>query len=200
MTLLAITTYGWIFIMLLILSLVLTAGVVKRMNAKGRDKGKGGCLNFGFVGLIIYILMIFVYTFSEAIFEKFYHALTNVFSPTNANAAHTLSIGEIALLFGASIMIFAMALVLIAVIKYAAGGSLSGITDFGLKFLMRFIFPFGMLFLLGGMGFALFQYFMGERPDMPLWAVIICCFFCLILILTIPAIIKMAYGKRNKIR
>lgn len=113
--------------------------------------------------------------------------------------AHELSFASIALLFGASLMIFIMGLILFAAIQYARGVNMGGITAFGLGFLMRFLFPFGMLFLLGGMGYALFQYFTGHKPDMPLWAVIVCCFFCLVLLMVIPVFLKMVYGKEKKI-
>lgn len=113
--------------------------------------------------------------------------------------AHELSFASIALLAGASLMIFIMGFILYGALQYARGANMKKFTAFAIGFVMRFLFPFAMLSLFVGMAYAIWQYFTGNKPDMPIWAVVVCCFFCLVLALTIPVFLKMAYAKKKEI-
>jgi hypothetical protein len=96
--------------------------------------------------------------------------------------AEELSAGKYILMAGGAVMLLVMGYFVIAGIFYAMGAQMSAFYRFGMNLLLYFIFPLGMLFLLGGMGYAVVLYFTGQKPDMPVWAVVVCCFFCLVLL------------------
>jgi len=124
--------------------------------------------------------------------------LTVVYAPGDT-VAPQISPASIGLLFGATLMLFIMSMLLFAAIQYARGADMAGIKSFSVGFVLRFLIPFGMLFLLSGMGYALWQYFAGKK-DMPLWAAIICGFFSFVLLLTIPTFLRMAFGRTRSVR
>jgi hypothetical protein len=108
--------------------------------------------------------------------------------------AQEISVASVGLLSGAALIMFIIALALFAVFRYALGADTKGIKSFSMGFLLRFLMPLGMLFFLAGMSYALWQYFAGKQ-DMPLWAVFVCGFFCLLLLIVIPVFLKLAFGK-----
>ena len=108
--------------------------------------------------------------------------------------AQEISAASIGLLSGAVLIMFIIGLGLFAVFRYALGADTKGIKKFSMGFLLRFLLPLGMLLFLAGMSYGLWQYFAGKQ-DMPLWAVFVCGFFCLLLLIIIPAFLKLAFGK-----
>lgn len=97
--------------------------------------------------------------------------------------AEEFSTAKYLLMGGAGVMLVLLWYVTIGGILYAFGGKVKAYAAFGLKGLLYVIFPLAMLFLFCGMGYAVVEYFMGRRPDMPVWAVVICTFFCVMLLL-----------------
>lgn len=96
--------------------------------------------------------------------------------------AEELSGGKYILMGGSALMLLIMGYFVITGFMYAMGARMAVFYRFGMNLLLYLIFPVAMLFLLGGMGYAVVLYFMGMKPDMPVWAVVVCCFFCLVLL------------------
>jgi hypothetical protein len=260
MILLTVTPFGWAFFGAIALSLLLTRSVVRRMSPHEAP----GCMTYGFTGLILTFMMVFVLTFSITISQSIYgffvkpkyqatvisfssqweeredkdsngrrtkrrvlmhrptvrfldregktvtletdissgaepvigEKIKVVYAPGDS-VAHELSLASIGLLFGAFLMLFIIGIILVGAIQYARGADMSGIRNFGIGFVMKFLFPFGMLFLLSGMGYALWQNFAGKK-DMPGWAVGVCGFFCLTLLLVLPGYLKMAFARKER--
>ncbi len=96
--------------------------------------------------------------------------------------AEELSGGKYILMGGGALMLLIMGYFVIGGMMYAMGARMAVFYRFGMNLLLYLIFPVAMLFLLGGMGYAVVLYFMGMKPDMPVWAVVVCCFFCLVLL------------------
>nr|WP_295870515.1 DUF3592 domain-containing protein [uncultured Chitinophaga sp.] len=92
-----------------------------------------------------------------------------------------LSWSKFLLMGGASVMLLIIGYFAAGGVLYAMGYKMKRYMGFGMTLLLYFIFPLAMLFLFCGMGYALVLYFMGQKPDMPIWAVAICLFFCLVL-------------------
>lgn len=103
----------------------------------------------------------------------------------------------IGMMIGLFVMLFIMGFVFFAAFRFAAGKDMSSVVRFGAGVLTYFIFPGVMLFFLAGLGYALYQYFTGQKPDMPFWAVGVCCFFVLVLLLAIPGYFKMMIEKNK---
>lgn len=114
--------------------------------------------------------------------------------------AEELSGGKFILMAGAAVMLLVMGYFVIAGIFYAMGSQMSAFYRFGMKLLLYLIFPLGMLFLLGGMGYAVVLYFTGQKPDMPVWAVVVCCFFCLVLLGAMLGYLRMLRERTIRIR
>jgi hypothetical protein len=96
-------------------------------------------------------------------------------------AAEELSGGKYLLVAGGAVMLLIMGYFAIAGILYAMGARMAAYYRFGMNGLLYFILPLGMLFMLGALGYAVVLYFVGSKPDMPVWAVVVCSFFCLVL-------------------
>lgn len=90
--------------------------------------------------------------------------------------------GSYILMAGGAVMLLVMGYFAVAGIFYAMGSQMSAFYRFGMNGLLYLILPLGMLFMLGGMGYVVVLYFTGRKPDMPVWAVVVCCFFCFVLL------------------
>ena len=100
---------------------------------------------------------------------------------TGMDVAEEISLSKYMLIGGAGVMLLLIGYFLFGGIYYAMGKNMSRYFVFGKNLVMGFIMPLGMLLLLGGMGYALFLYFSGQKPDMPMWAVVVCGFFSVML-------------------
>lgn len=114
--------------------------------------------------------------------------------------AEELSAGKYILMGGGALMLLIMGYFVIGGIMYAMGARMAVFYRFGMNLLLYVVFPVAMLFLLGGMGYALVLYFMGMKPDMPVWAVVVCSFFCLILLGGMLGYIRMLTERGARIR
>lgn len=114
--------------------------------------------------------------------------------------AEELSGSKYMLMAGGAVMLLIMGYFVVAGIFYAMGAKMSAFYRFGMNGLLYFILPLGMLFMLGGMGYAVVLYFMGRKPDMPVWAVVVCCFFCLVLLGGLLGYIRMLRERAVQIR
>lgn len=103
------------------------------------------------------------------------------------------------LMGGATVMLLIMAYVVIGGFLYAMGFRMVRFYRLGMGLLLYFILPLAMLFLLGAMGYAVVLYFMGDKPDMPVWAVVVCIFFCLILSGALLGYVRMLSERRRGI-
>lgn len=124
--------------------------------------------------------------------------ITVLYEPGMA-AAEELSGGKYILLGGAAMGLLLIGYFLVAGISYAMGRPMARIGMFGMGLLMYIVFPVGMLFLLGGMSYAIVLYFMGKKPDMPMWALAICIFFSIVLFLAFIGYIRMLFEKGKRI-
>lgn len=113
--------------------------------------------------------------------------------------AEELSGGKYILMGGGALMLLIMGYFVVAGMMYAMGARMEGFYRFGMNLVLYVIFPVAMLFLLGGMGYAVVLYFMGRKPDMPVWAVMVCCFFCFILLGGMLGYIRMLTERRGRI-
>lgn len=113
--------------------------------------------------------------------------------------AEELSGGKYILMGGGAFMLLIMGYFVVAGIMYAVGARMEVFYRFGMNLVLYVIFPVAMLFLLGGMGYAVILYFMGRKPDMPVWAVVVCCFFCFILLGGMLGYIRMLTERRGRI-
>lgn len=113
--------------------------------------------------------------------------------------AEELSGNKYMLIGGAAVLLFIMGYFALGGIAYALGWRMKPFYNFGMSLLLYFIFPLAMLFLLGGMGYAVVLYFMGQKPDMPLWAVVVCSFFCLVLFSAFLGYIRMLTERARRI-
>lgn len=114
--------------------------------------------------------------------------------------AQELSASKYMLMAGAAVMLLVMGYLVVAGIFYAMGAQMQAFYRFGMNVLLYLIFPMGMLFLLGGMGYAVALYFMGSKPDMPVWAVVVCCFFCFVLLGAMLGYVRMLKERAVRIR
>jgi hypothetical protein len=111
--------------------------------------------------------------------------------------AEEFSGGKYLLIGGGVVMLLVMGYFVTGGILYAMNVKMDWYFALGMKLLMYFIFPLGMLLFFCGRGYALVQYFMGLRPDMPGWAVAVCSFFCLVLFLAMIGYVRML-GERSR--
>ncbi len=123
--------------------------------------------------------------------------ITVLYEP-GMSAAEELSGGKYVLLGGAFMGLLIIAFLLVAGITYAMGRPMARISMIGMGLLVYVVFPAGMLFLLGGMGYAVVLYFMGKKPDMPIWALAICIFFCIVLLLAFMGYVRMLFEKPRR--
>ncbi len=113
--------------------------------------------------------------------------------------AEELSGNKYILIGGAAVLLLIMGYFILAGIAYAMGRRMQPFYRFGLGLLLYFIFPLAMLFLLGGMGYAVVSYFMGKKPDMPGWAVAVCSFFSIVLFLAFIGYLRMLSERSRRI-
>ncbi|MGF6849809.1 hypothetical protein QFZ51_005044 [Chitinophaga sp. W3I9] len=116
------------------------------------------------------------------------------------SAAGEFSTSKYLLMSGAAVMLLVMGYFAIGGILYAMGWRMASFFNSGMILLLYFIIPLAMLFMLGGMGYAVVQYFMGLRPDMPVWAVVVCTFFCLVLSAGMLGYFRMLTDRRARTR
>ena len=256
MILLRITGYGWMAVVLLVLSIFVGIGIIKR-----RDKhAKPGCVGVAYVSLVVFILLSFstmltgmlgsfvldIFTLSRyeakvisiSAYEKhsrkskkmttMYRSTvafttadgTLVEIPTDISSSERGKIGEIVtvgykpgmetaeelsgskylLMAGGAVMLLVMGYFAVAGIFYAMGWGMSGFYRFGMNLVMYLILPLAMLFMLGGIGYVVVLYFTGNKRDMPIWAVVVCCFFCLVLLGGMLGYVRMLIEKGGRIR
>jgi hypothetical protein len=116
------------------------------------------------------------------------------------SAAGEFSGSKYLLMSGAAVMLLVIGYFSIAGIIYAMGWQMAAYFNFGMILLLYFILPLAMLFMLGGMGYAVVTYFMGLRPDMPVWAVAVCTFFCLVLFAGMIGYVRLVSARRGRTR
>lgn len=92
--------------------------------------------------------------------------ITVAYAPGD-EVAYDLSMGAIVFVLVGILLVFIMNIILIAIFQYARGADPKEIKDFTVGFIIRLLVACGMLFLLFGMSYALWQYFAGKK-DMPL--------------------------------
>lgn len=109
-----------------------------------------------------------------------------------------LSWSKFLLMGGASVMLLIIGYFAVGGVLYAMGYKMKRYMGFGMNLLLYFIFPLAMLFLFCGMGYALVLYFMGLKPDMPIWAVAICLFFCLVLAAAFFGYARLLMERRSR--
>lgn len=114
--------------------------------------------------------------------------------------AEELSGNKYILIGGAAVMLLIMGYFALSGIAYAMGWRMKPFYRFGTGLLLYFIFPLAMLFLLCGMGYAVVLYFMGQKPDMPVWAVAICSFFSLVLLFAFMGYVRMLSERSRRLR
>lgn len=107
------------------------------------------------------------------------------------------------MLLGLATIMFLLVYVLVLGVAYSFGKSISGLLRIGAGFLMYYLAPAGMLLLFYGCAYSgAYQYFAGRRPDMPVWAVVVCCFFSFVLFFSLIGWAKMLFagegGKKRK--
>ena len=262
MLFITVSPYGYAAIIVLILTIVLTRGVVKRRWPGER----AGCMNHFMVASITGMLLLILVMTAMAMTENIYSILTkpryeaivvdyhshretesyrdaNNRSSTREIMMHTPvvqfkgpadtmvviesdisssgkpTIGAAmtvvynsgdknaqeysfssALLMGVSfVVMFIIAVLITGAAKYALGHSMSAYYEFAWAFGLRFLLPFMMLGFLVGMGTALWGYFNGNKDDLPLWAMLLCCFFCVVLFAALVPVYKIATAKKLKL-
>lgn len=114
--------------------------------------------------------------------------------------AEEFSGGKYLLIGGAAVMLLVMGYFVVGGILYSMNLTMEWYFALGMKLLLYFILPLGMLFMFGALGYALVQYFMGLRPDMPGWAVAVCGFFCLVLFFAMIGYVRMLGERTQGIR
>lgn len=114
--------------------------------------------------------------------------------------AEELSATKFLLMAGAAVMLVIIGYFAVGGMLYAMGYKMRRYMKLGMNLLLYFILPLGMLFLFCGMAYALILYFRGLKPDMPVWAVGICIFFCLVLALSFLGYARMLTERRGRLR
>ncbi|SHE75600.1 hypothetical protein [Pedobacter caeni] len=99
------------------------------------------------------------------------------------------------LIGGACTMLLIMGYFCIVGIAYAMGAEMRVYFSIGINLLLYVIFPIGLMFFLGAVGYALFLYFTGQKPNMPGWAVGVCIFFLIMLFLGFISYLQMLYKR-----
>jgi hypothetical protein len=110
-----------------------------------------------------------------------------------------ISAGSYLIMAGTAVMLLIIGYFAIGGVLYAMGTRMTSFYNFGLKLLLYLILPLAMLFMSGALGYVVIQYFLGNKPDMPEWAVAVCCFFCLILIGGIIGYFRMLIDKKGQL-
>lgn len=108
------------------------------------------------------------------------------------------SFRAIALFIGLGFMLLIMGYCLLLIYNYAFKRSNVSLIDTGVWFGLHIIVPGGMLLMFSGMLYALIEYFLGNKDDMPLVIVFVLIFFCLVLFLALIGYISMLFGKKDK--
>mgnify|MGYP003575454400 CR=1 FL=1 len=110
--------------------------------------------------------------------------------------AEVISITKYLMLLGLAIMMFVLVYVLVLGIVYSFGWSTAFILRIGGGFLMYFLFPAGMMVLFWGCAYhGLYKHFTGQRHDMPVWAIVVCSIFSVVLFLSFIGYLRMLMGK-----
>lgn len=122
----------------------------------------------------------------------------NIGYKTGQNTAQEFSLKKLFLMCGLSVMMLILGYIVVAAIQYALGKNMQKTLKFGAKLVLQFLVPLGMITMCCLLSFALYQYFSGQKPDMPMWAVIICGFFAFVLFLSSIAYIKTIRSKNHR--
>lgn len=85
----------------------------------------------------------------------------------------------------------------IAVVSYAMGRDMEGIKKAG-WLLGRCVIVLMTTMLLAGLLYGVYGHFSGQTP-LPLWALAICILFSLVLLLTLPLIIKTFFARQRRV-
>lgn len=125
--------------------------------------------------------------------------ITVGYQPGMATAT-AFSAGKYLLIGGATVMLLLLGYCSIAGIMYALGGKMQKMISLGLGLLLYLLVPLAMLGFIAGLGYATIEYFRGNKPDMPLWALAICIFFCVVLLLTFTGYVRMLAERRSRRR
>lgn len=100
------------------------------------------------------------------------------------------------MLLGLATIMFVLVYVLVLGIAYSFGIPTGRLLQIGAGFLMYYLVPAGMLLLFYGCAYGgVYLYFTGRKPDMPIWAVVVCCFFSVVLFFSLIGWARMLLGK-----
>lgn len=110
--------------------------------------------------------------------------------------AEVISTTKYFMLLGLGTMMFVLVYALVLGVVYSFGWSTAFVLRIGAGFLMYFLFPAGMMLLFWGCAYhGLYKHFSGQRHDMPVWAIIVCSIFSLVLFLALIGYLRMLMGK-----
>lgn len=179
-----LTNFGWLLIALLIFSLFIGYRYIKRSN----PDEKPGCVGVVYVATICFILSLFVVMFAPALVNVVIGKSHLTIKGGDTEEESSL-IGNI-LVGGSLLMIFIMFYCLCWGIAYALGKNTSRFMSIGVKILIYFIVPLGMLFMLFMLSRVVYRHAMGiERHET--WAIGLCSFFSVGLFFGFWGYIKM---------
>ncbi len=108
-----------------------------------------------------------------------------------------ISIASILLYFGLAVMLSILGYLLLYALFYGAGLPRAALNRAGAFGLFHLLIPGGMLFMLLGMVYGIYDFFLG-RGDMPVWAVIICFFFSIVLALALFGYTRILLAPKQK--
>lgn len=108
------------------------------------------------------------------------------------------SLGAFGMFYGLAIMLFILGYALVYVYSYSTNLKLDRLNKSGANFGLFVFIPSAMLLLLGGMLYGLWDFYLGNKNDMPLFVVITVCVFSIILSIVLYKYLKNVVSIRNK--
>lgn len=102
---------------------------------------------------------------------------------------YVISGASIGLLIALAVMLLILGYILAALTNFALGRKWKWVDNLGVTVFAIVIYG-GMLFMLGAMIYGVFKYFQ-PGSDMPLWAMLMCLFFSLVLALAMVGMVRM---------
>ncbi|WP_131368606.1 hypothetical protein [Chryseobacterium soli] len=103
------------------------------------------------------------------------------------------------IIFMVALFLFVLGLAMTWILLYSLGKDYSIVFRIGMGFVGYLVFPAAMLFFIGAMSWAIWEYFQGKRNDMPIWALGICSLFVTLLIPAFLGYMKMLFSKEKRI-